>query len=119
MALKRRKSTAVEKARKRLAGIESITPRPEFGRELSADAYRKAVEATEMLLDAYNHKLAEADAAGNDLKAQEAGLREYSRRMLSAVEGIYGPDSNEYEQAGGTRVSERKKPVRSTDKNES
>ena len=33
-------------------------------------------------------------------------------RALSAIRGIFGPDSSEYDQAGGTRTSERKKPVR-------
>lgn len=33
-------------------------------------------------------------------------------RALSAIRGIFGPDSTEYDQAGGTRTSERKKPVR-------
>jgi hypothetical protein len=30
-------------------------------------------------------------------------------RMLSAVEAQYGSDSSEYEQAGGTRQSERRR----------
>jgi hypothetical protein len=29
--------------------------------------------------------------------------------MLAAVEAHYGPDSNEYEAAGGTRTSDRKR----------
>ena len=33
-----------------------------------------------------------------------------SSQMLSGVKVKYGRDSNEYEMAGGTRLSERKKP---------
>ena len=44
------------------------------------------------------------DAAGT--------LSGYNTRALSAIRGIFGPDSAEYDQAGGTRTSERKKPVR-------
>jgi hypothetical protein len=32
--------------------------------------------------------------------------------MLAGVGSKYGKDSSEYEQAGGTRTSERKPPVR-------
>ena len=39
-------------------------------------------------------------------------LNSYNTRALSAIRGIFGPDSIEYDQAGGTRTSERKKPVR-------
>ena len=33
-------------------------------------------------------------------------------RARSGIRGFFGPDSDEYEQAGGTRTSERKKPTR-------
>lgn len=33
-------------------------------------------------------------------------------RIRSAIRGVYGPDSTQYEQAGGTRRSERKRPAR-------
>jgi hypothetical protein len=39
-------------------------------------------------------------------------LNGLNTRALSAIRGIFGPDSTEYDQAGGTRTSERKKPVR-------
>ena len=39
-------------------------------------------------------------------------LSGYNTRALSAIRGIFGPDSAEYDQAGGTRSSERKTPVR-------
>ncbi len=39
-------------------------------------------------------------------------LNGLNTRALSAIRGIYGPDSTEYDQAGGTRSSERKTPVR-------
>jgi hypothetical protein len=58
-----------------------------------------------------------------DLRSQLNGLLDnrddaalelsgYNTRALSAIRGIYGPDSSEYDQAGGTRTSERKTPVR-------
>ncbi len=34
------------------------------------------------------------------------------KRVRSGVKGIYGDDSSQYEMVGGTRLSERKAPVR-------
>jgi hypothetical protein len=39
-------------------------------------------------------------------------LNGLNTRALSAIRGIFGPDSTEYDQAGGTRSSERKTPTR-------
>ncbi len=46
------------------------------------------------------------DAAGD--------LSNLNTRALSAIRGIFGPDSAQYDQAGGVRTSERKKAVRTT-----
>ena len=47
--------------------------------------------------------------AVNDKNAAVATFKSYKTRVLSAVRGIYGPDSNEYEAVGGKRRSEKKK----------
>ncbi len=44
-------------------------------------------------------------------------LSALNTRALSAIRGIFGPDSLEYDQAGGTRTSERKRPVRNSKNN--
>ncbi|MCI5134384.1 MAG: hypothetical protein D3920_04760 [Candidatus Electrothrix sp. AW2] len=49
---------------------------------------------------------------GNDFRTLEKELRDLSSRMLSGVKVKYGRDSNEYEMAGGTRLSDRKKKLR-------
>jgi hypothetical protein len=49
--------------------------------------------------------LASLDDLQNQVDAEEASLRELNRRMLAAAEAHYGPDSSQYEQAGGTRQS--------------
>jgi uncharacterized protein with von Willebrand factor type A (vWA) domain len=48
----------------------------------------------------------------NSRDAAAATVSGLNTRALSAIRGIYGPDSTEYDQAGGTRTSERKKPTR-------
>lgn len=47
----------------------------------------------------------------NDTNESGEGLRDAVTRALSGIRAVFGPDSNQYEQAGGTRRSERKKPA--------
>ena len=48
-----------------------------------------------------------------DDKDDAAGvLSDLNTRALSAIRGIFGPNSAQYDQAGAVRTSERKKPVR-------
>jgi len=64
-------------------------------------------------------KVTDANDAIDDLRHQLDGwldvrddaakaLNALNTRALSAIRGIFGPDSAEYDQAGGTRTSERK-----------
>lgn len=72
-------------------------------------AAKKKVTNANDTIDELRHQL---DAALN-LRDDSAGvLNGLNTRALSAIRGIFGPDSTEYEQAGGTRTSERKKSVR-------
>lgn len=50
----------------------------------------------------------------NDRNDQQKVVRSATTRARSGVKGYFGPDSSEYEEVGGTRASERKKPVRKT-----
>jgi hypothetical protein len=49
-------------------------------------------------------------ALTNELNAQAAELANITTRARSGFRAFYGPDSTQYEQAGGTRASERKRP---------
>jgi hypothetical protein len=42
----------------------------------------------------------------------EPDLVGHNSRALSAIRGVFGPDSAECDQAGGTHTSERKSPAR-------
>ncbi|MDT5061161.1 MAG: hypothetical protein QOH63_1620 [Acidobacteriota bacterium] len=46
----------------------------------------------------------------NDLNEQIAELASINTGARSGFRAAYGPDSSQYEQAGGTRASERKRP---------
>ena len=54
--------------------------------------------------------VAQMDDSSNRFDEQEALMGDWNRRVLSAVEAQYGPDSSEYEVIGGTTKSERRSP---------
>lgn len=112
----KRGSSVLETARHRLAGLKSISPRPDFGPALDLDQYEQEVTSYGTKLDQYNETLSLLDRLQNDLIAGEVQLREKNRRMLAATEAHYGPNSNEYETAGGTRTADRKRTTTSKKK---
>jgi hypothetical protein len=112
MARIKRGSAVIETARQRLAGLKSITPKPDFGPALDVDQYGQEVESLSSNLDKYNDTLSLLDRLQNEFEEKEAALKEKNRRMLAATAAHYGPDSSEYETVGGTRTSDRKRPTR-------
>jgi hypothetical protein len=48
----------------------------------------------------------------NETNELGVGLSDAVTRALSGIRAVYGPDSSQYEQAGGTRRSERKRPTK-------
>jgi hypothetical protein len=112
MARRKRSSDSITRADNRYAGLVSIDANLDLGNGLTLAAYKTAAADTKAALDTYNSKLSELDSLLNGLEARETALDELSVRMLAAVGVKYGKDSNEYEQAGGTRSSERKAPER-------
>ncbi|MDA0243447.1 MAG: hypothetical protein OT477_08530 [Chloroflexi bacterium] len=107
MSRLKRTSPTVQEAETRLASLKAIDEELDFGNGLSLADYIAEITALHAELSAYNAKLSELDGLLNKVQAREKALRAYSSRMLAAVAARYGRDSNEYEQAGGTRTSER------------
>ena len=107
MARHKRTSPIVEKAYVRAVSLKAIEADLDLNGGMSIAAYTAKISAVQALLDAYNLKLTELDGMLNVLQAQEQELKDFSSRMLAAVAVAYGRDSSEYEQAGGTRTSER------------
>lgn len=108
MARLKRGSNVLETAQQRLSGLKTITPTPNLGPTLDLEQYEQEIDTFNTNLDKYNDTLSLLDRLQNNLAADEERLREKNRRMLAAVGAIYGPNSNEYETAGGTRTSDRK-----------
>ena len=115
---KREKSDAVELAKSRLAGMKEIDKNKgrtiDYGDQdkpctgVTLDAKIKALEAD---IGTYNGLLTQADGLGNKIGDGETSLNEDSARVLLSAQGKFGRDSNEVEQLGGTRKSERAKPA--------
>lgn len=110
MAYRRKSSKVIAEALERLANLKAIDPNLDLGNGLTVAAYDTKISEVQTALDTYNGLLAQADAGGNDFRADEKDLNNMSSLMLSGVKVKFGRDSNEYEMAGGTRLSERKKP---------
>ena len=112
MAFQRKSSKVLAEALERASNLRAIDPNLDLGNGLTLAAYDAKITHLQTSQDTYNGKLAQADASGNDFRADEKDVRNMSSMMLSAVKVKYGRDSNEYEMAGGTRLSDRKKRSR-------
>lgn len=55
-------------------------------------------------------------ASINETNTQALAVSEAVTRARSGFRAFFGPDSTQYEQAGGTRRSERKRPARKATK---
>lgn len=118
MARSRKSATrTMTDAQERLTNLKSIDPALNLGAGLTNALYEAAAAQTAAKLDVYNQTLALLDAQLNEFEESEKELRDMSVRMLSGVGVKFGYDSSEYEQAGGTRKSERARPVRKPQNN--
>ncbi len=113
------KSGIVEKAENRLSGMQVVDGSQDkpvnYGSEkgpLTVQEMTAQINLVEAKRAEYNKTLKTADEISNEYDAEETKLNELCKKVLSNAVGIFGDDSDEYEQLGGTRKSDRKKPVR-------
>lgn len=111
MPRRKRGSKILEKARQRLAALKSIDSNFDFGGGVNAVSYEQAIEELETLVDDYNLTLSLADQRGGLVKDKEDFVGDLTERALIGAGTRYGKDSVQYNQAGGIRKSERKKPA--------
>ncbi len=114
MSRAKKTSQILEIANTRLAGVKSIDAQLDLGNGLSVAEYQAAIEAVRVALEAYNTVLSLVDEKQNEVVAKEKRLRDLHERMLMGVAARHGKDSIEYEKAGGTRKSERRKKAKTT-----
>ncbi len=113
---KKKRSIVLDKARSRQAALLSVNTKLDFGNGLTTAAFDKLLDDTQKSLKAYNKLLSETDQAYNSFQSLEKTLADTSDRMLTGIATQYGKNSSEYEMAGGTRKSERRRSKRPTPK---
>jgi hypothetical protein len=111
-ARKKAVSKIIQMASKRAAGVRSIDPNLVLLDGLSLASYETAIQDATDKMARYNTLSSQLDEANNQFREAENTVRDLSDRILSGVLSRYGRDSDQYEMAGGTRRSERKKPKR-------
>jgi hypothetical protein len=116
MSRVKKTSKIVEEANVRVAGIKSIDQDLDLGNGLTVKNYEKEIEETAQALEDYNTILSIADEKLNIYNQKERSLMNLHERMLLGVAVKYGKDSNEYEKAGGTKKSDRRKAVKAPPK---
>lgn len=114
MATIQRESADLQAATKRMNGLKAIDPtgQLDLGNGHTMVSYQAEMDGMKTKLDSYNKARKELDAFKNQLDTAEKVLAQKSSAILTAVGLKYTKESNEYEQCGGIRASERKKPVR-------
>ena len=116
MARLKRSSQVLGKAERRAAGLSSIDKNLDLGDGLKLEDYLQLMDTLRAQVATYNESLSFADRAANAVEDTERQLRTMTEHMLIAVAARYGKDSYEYEMAGGTRKSERKRPTRKAER---
>ncbi|NJL35492.1 MAG: hypothetical protein HC840_25885 [Leptolyngbyaceae cyanobacterium RM2_2_4] len=109
MPQRKRNSSAVTKAERRVEGLETISPTLDFANGFSLASYNEMLQDVKEKLAAHNQARSLVDKTQNDLLEAERALNDYSEHMLLNVASRYGKNSNEYEMAGGTRKSDRRR----------
>lgn len=110
--MKKLTSRSYEQAIQRVAGLKAINENLDLGNDLSVEGYQVLIGELKNTVDSYNTLLAQADTLQNSIQLKEKLLRDYSERILLGVAARYGKDSDEYEKAGGTKKSKRRKAIR-------
>jgi hypothetical protein len=105
-------STVLNNAERRAAGLKSISSSLDLGNGLTIETFDELIQDMQDKLEAYKMALSAVDAARSKVEELERSLRNLSEHMLLGVAVKYGKNSVEYEMAGGTRKSDRKRPVR-------
>ena len=109
MGRPKRRSLAIEKARRRCDAVCTIDSKLDFGEGLTVTAYQNKIKAGADQLTTYNQLVAQTDAAAAELRVLETDISNLSRRLLKGVASRFGDDSAQYGKAGGTRQSETKR----------
>ena len=102
-------AAVLETSRKRVAGLRACIRKPNLGTDLSPESVEADMAAIAGKIAARDELKATLDQASNEIERLVAALNDKNTRILAGVGAQLGKDSDEYEQVGGTRTSERKR----------
>ncbi|MBD2104461.1 hypothetical protein [Leptolyngbya sp. FACHB-261] len=112
MSRQKRTSPILAKAEQRAIGLKNISAQLTLENSLSLEKYNSEIDRIRGQLATYNSLLAQIDVAQAELKENETLLKHMTEDMLIGVASKFGKNSYQYQLAGGTRRSERKRPSR-------
>ena len=114
MAHRTRTSLILEKAQKRSLALKSIDTYLDLGNGLTVREFTNQIEDTQSAIDRYNLAIKGLTQLHSEMMESEKTLADQHERMLSGVCAKYGRSSTEYEMAGGTKRSGKRKPKATT-----
>ncbi len=111
MARRKRNSSTLARAERRIESLQSINETLDFGNGLTLTAYATTIQDLRSKLAAYNTALSAIDKLADDVNVVEKAVLEMSEKMLLGVGSRYGKASQEYEMAGGSRRKTSRRPT--------
>ncbi len=81
-------------------------------KEVAFEDFKTKSESLRAVLEQIEQRELELTPLRNQRDSTAEQLKDLCVRVRAGFKGYFGADSSEYEQVGGTRSSERKKPVR-------
>ena len=81
-------------------------------KDVTFQNFKDKKDQFDAVLDKIAQKELELTPLRNQRDSLADDLKDICVRARAGIKGYFGTDSSEYEQVGGTRSSERKKPVR-------
>lgn len=112
MSRRKKTSAKIVKAEQRLAGLKSIDAKLDLGNGVTVAAFDKELITLRLAIETYNTLLSKVDDASNVIEQAEKNLAVITENVLLGVKIKYGKDSSQYEMAGGTRLSDRRRTPR-------
>jgi hypothetical protein len=111
MARRKRNSSTLARAERRIESLKSINAALDFGNGLTLQAYANLINELRSKLGAYNTALSSIDKMADEVNTAERAVSEMSEKMLLGVGSRYGKSSPEYEMAGGSRRKYSRRPA--------
>ncbi|MBW4689056.1 MAG: hypothetical protein KME40_29190 [Komarekiella atlantica HA4396-MV6] len=103
MARRKRNSSVLERAERRIESLQSLNVELDFGQGVTVEAYTANINDLRSKLATYNTALSSIDKLTDDVRNAEQVVLAMSEKMLMGVGSRYGKTSQEYEMAGGVR----------------